>query len=133
MELLWTYKNLARRFSLLVGVSTVRAAKTGGPTIKKGISAYSYRHKFIVEWLEANRPIDQLCGQWTSLAMIQKHYGHIGVNWKAILASLNSIRPAAGEVPGQGGAVQVRAAWSGHQARCYRRRGGLVDVAGRQR
>jgi integrase len=67
-----------RRYSVKRIVGKIDTAKAARPELFTDQTAYSYRHRFATDWLRAGRPMGHLAALLgTSVAMIQRHYGHL--------------------------------------------------------
>jgi integrase len=94
----WKNNTLCARFKSIKRAANKTAEKKGLPQIRKGVTAYSYRHAYVTRWIEQDRPLWKLCELLnTSEAMIRQHYSHLFEKTGTLRESLNDFDRGRGE------------------------------------
>jgi integrase len=96
----WKNNTLCARFKSIKKATNRAAEEKGLPPVRKGITAYSYRHAYVTRWIEQDRPLQKLCELLnTSEAMVRQHYSHLFERTESLRASLNDFDRGRAEPP----------------------------------
>jgi integrase len=87
----WNNVTLCARFTSIKKAAN-RAAEARGETgMRKAVTAYGYRHRFVTRWVEENKPLPVLCELLnTSLEMLRSNYSHLFEQTDTLRSQLNS-------------------------------------------
>jgi integrase len=86
----WKNNTLCARFSSIKRAANRAATQKGVTLVRKGVTAYSYRHGYVTRWIVQNRPVWKLCELLnTSEAMLRQHYSHLFQQTETLRESLN--------------------------------------------
>jgi site-specific recombinase XerD len=97
----WKLNTICARFASIITAANNAAARSGGPTVREAVTAYSYRHAYVTRWLEAGENPLMLCELLdTSMDMLRRHYSHLFERTETLRDHLNSFeRMDAAAVP----------------------------------
>ena len=101
----WSNQTLCARFK-----SIKRAVnKKGVGQIRKAVTGYSYRHRYVTRWIEQDRPIWKLCELLnTSEAMLRQHYSHLFERTSSLREALDDFDRGTVGQPASATATEAR-------------------------
>jgi integrase len=86
----WTNATLCARFTSIKKAANRAAERKGVSPVRKAVTAYAYRHRFVTAWVEEGRHLWKLCELLnTSEAMIRQHYSWLFERTESLLESLD--------------------------------------------
>jgi integrase len=86
----WKTNTLCARFVSIRKAANRAADADGILHVRKGVTAYSYRHAYVTRWIKEDRPIHKLCELLnTSPDMVRQHYSHLFDETGPLRESLN--------------------------------------------
>jgi integrase len=86
----WTNATICSRFKSIKRAANKFAAKNGLGPVRKGVTAYSPRHRYVTVWIEQDRPVWKLCELLnTSETMLRTNYSHLFERTASLRDALN--------------------------------------------
>jgi integrase len=101
----WSNEKLCARFhSIKEAVN-----KKADVPIRKAVTSYSYRHRYVTRWIEQDRPIWKLCELLnTSEAMLRQHYSHLFERTSSLREALDDFDRGTAGQPASATATEAR-------------------------
>lgn len=96
----WKLNTICARFTSVKRAANRAAEAKGVPGVRKGVTAYGYRHAYVTDWVEAGKPLAELCELInTSETMVKQNYSHLFERTESLREALNSFDRGTAALP----------------------------------